>query len=509
MTETTQVGLRALIEASGMTGKNITAGHIGFILGPKLNAAGRISDPSLGVKLLTSEDPIEASEIAKRLVQTNEERQAIERDIVELAMAQVESKRLDAGPESPLPGFIVVSGKGWHGGVIGIVASRIVERYHRPTVVFGIQDGIAKGSGRSIEGFNLFEALSSVKDLFSKFGGHEQAAGMTLPADKLDDLEARLVTYANSILTEEDFKPIIKIDAVLSRETIHYNLTDALKMLEPHGPGNPKPLFRVNDLCVEKSMRMGRQQEYLKIIASDGPRAFELINFQNPAMLEPLKSKMKFDAVVQIDENEFRGIRSIQFLTKAIRVHDPALYMSETEIEAFNQTKVDALIKKSSADGSDQSQPCSDSTLQNSSQPAGSLTPQRYEAFSLQGYLRYHHRYRDQLSASEGSDAEFCLCPVESIPGTISVDPPEYDMKSETTLSLPDRDELKALYLKIKKNEPLQRPLSLTTLFGLRILEAAALIKAEGDRYRLLEMSGKIDLMASPLLKQLQMWAKA
>jgi len=166
MSETSQIGMRALIEATDMTGKKITAGHIGFILGPKLNAAGRIADPMLGVKLLVTEDPLEAAEIAKQLVEMNEQRQEIEREIVEAAIAQVEFKRDPNRPDQPLPPFLIVSGESWHGGVIGIVASRIVERYHRPVVVFGVENGIAKGSGRSIEGFNLFEALQSVADLF-------------------------------------------------------------------------------------------------------------------------------------------------------------------------------------------------------------------------------------------------------------------------------------------------------------------------------------------------------
>jgi single-stranded-DNA-specific exonuclease len=504
MSETTQTGLRALIEATNLTGKAITAGHIGFILGPKLNAAGRISDPTLGVKLLTTEDPEEAARISGLLVEMNEERQAIERDIVDAAIAQVESRRDVARPDHPLPSFIIVSGEGWHSGVIGIVASRIVERYHRPVIVFGIQNGTAKGSGRSIPGFNIFEALQTVAELFEKFGGHEQAAGMSLKQEKLPELEQRLNTYADGLLTEEDFKPLYSVEATLSREAIRFELTDLLKKLEPYGIGNPKPLFRVNDLIVERVSTIGKVKSYLKVLASDGLRTFDLVNFQNSEIFEPLKSRMRFDALVNIEENEFRGARSIQFHTRDVRILEPSLHFDAQDIEYFQHLKAEAMIRmayhetRSGADGKIMPAVLDKETVPK--EPGN-----HYVAYSLQGWLAFHHRCQDHQPNS-GNFSELHLCPQTPQPFAICLDPPETDLKAEAARQLPNRDHLKAVYLAIRNNKPFPKPLPLKTTLSLHILAAAGLIEFSGDQYRLKPVAGKVDLTTTPALAALNRW---
>lgn len=502
MSETSQIGMRALIEATDMTGKKITAGHIGFILGPKLNAAGRIADPMLGVKLLVTEDPLEAAEIAKQLVEMNEQRQEIEREIVEAAIAQVEFKRDPNRPDQPLPPFMIVSGEGWHGGVIGIVASRIVERYHRPVVVFGVENGIAKGSGRSIEGFNLFEALQSVADLFSKFGGHEQAAGMTLEAAQLPELEKRLIAFASEHLTAEDFKPLYRVEATLNKEAIRFELTDLLKKLEPFGVGNPKPLFRVNDLITEKVMTIGRVKTYLKVLASDGLRNFDLVNFRNSEIFEPLKTKMRFDALVTVEENEFRGVKSIQFDTRDIRIHEPSLHFDEADLEFFNKTKAEAIIHQAY-----QFQQVSSSIKSEVESPMR-FEPETFVAYSLQGWLSFFHRWMDR-SGQASPEKALILCPSTHYKGAVCLDPPGYDLKKEAAAVVPNRDKLKSLYLSIRNGESLKNPFNLETLLALRILESAGLI--EGDsvgNYKTRPVASKIDLTASPLFSALTEWTR-
>lgn len=515
MSETVQVGLRALIEATEMTGKKITAGHIGFILAPKLNAAGRISDAMLGVRLLTTLDPIEAADIAKRLVEMNEQRQAIEREIVEAAIEQVELKRDPSNVEQPLPPFLVVSGEGWHGGVIGIVASRIVERYHRPVIVFGVENGIAKGSGRSIEGFNLFEALQGVGELFSKFGGHEQAAGMTLEAVKLPELEAKLNIYAGLRLTSEDFKPLYRVEATLAKEAIRFELTELLKELEPFGIGNPKPLFRVNNLMTEKVTTIGRVKTYLKVVASDGLRNFDLVNFRNSEIFEPLKSKMRFDALVTVEENEFRGVKSIQFDTRDIRIHEPLMFFETEDVQAFNQLKADTIIHKAYRF---QKVPSKTQNEQMGSDPldkqvsVGTDVAQGghcFFAYSLQGWLSYCHRWLDEMAGRSTGVGELHLCPLTEPEGGICLDPPGYELKTEASGFVPNRDQLKRLYLAIRSGEGLESPLTLPTILSLRILESAGLIRKSGHaRYQICEVTGKVDLTASPLFSALTAWAK-
>lgn len=499
MSDTQQVGMRALIEATDMSGKKITAGHIGFILGPKLNAAGRIADPMLGVKLLVTEDPLEAADIARQLVEMNEQRQAIERDIVDAAIAQVEQKQ---SQDQPLPPFLIVSGEGWHGGVIGIVASRIVERYHRPVVVFGVENGVAKGSGRSIEGFNLFEALQSVSDLFSKFGGHEQAAGMTLTAAQLPEMESRLIAYASERLTAEDFKPLYRVEATLNKEAIRFELTDLLKKLEPFGIGNPRPLFRVNDLITEKVMTIGRVKTYLKVLASDGLRNFDLVNFRNSEIFEPLKTKMRFDALVTVEENEFRGVKSIQFDTRDIRIHEPSLHFDSADMELFNRSKAEAMIHQAY-----QFQQVS-SSYKRESEMTSQRASEVFVAYSLQGWLSYYHRWMDQAAQTE-TESKLFLCPPTQQADAICLDPPGYDLKKEAAALVPNRDRLKSLYLAIRNGEALNSPLNIETLLALRILESAGLIETVGDHlYKVRPVASKIDLTASPLFSALTQWTK-
>ncbi len=240
------LGIQALKEVAlgQRMDPTITTGDIGFKLAPRLNAAGRVTHATEGVELLVSEEIEEAKQIAQHLDETNKERQTIEKGILEEARQNV----LLQGELSRA--IMVVAGTNWHSGVIGIVASRLVEEFYKPAVMISVTDGIGKGSCRSIEAFDVYEALHAAKDLLIQFGGHKQAAGLTIEADKIPDLRRMLTAYCDTHLKEEDYIPVVKIDALLQPEDITIDLIDEIRLLEPYGMGNSTPVFALEDIKV-------------------------------------------------------------------------------------------------------------------------------------------------------------------------------------------------------------------------------------------------------------------
>ena len=234
-------GLRALIGVSGLVvSRVLTAGDVGFRLAPRLNAAGRMDDARAVIDLFSSTDSAEVSGIAEKLDRLNSERQRVEDAIVNDILERLED--LPAPEESPM---IVAEGDGWHQGVVGIVASRVIERFHRPTLVLSCDadTGKATGSGRSIPGFHLLEALESCAEVFDRFGGHRQAAGCTLAIERIPELRRRLNEYARGVLSPEDFIPSLRLDAELPFVEINQRTMEQLARLAPHGIGNPQPAF--------------------------------------------------------------------------------------------------------------------------------------------------------------------------------------------------------------------------------------------------------------------------
>ena len=234
--------MKELIIVSKLAGKKIDAGKIGFILAPRLNAAGRLGNAQLAVKLLTTDKEHEAKEIAEFLNNENELRQNIEQEILDEALKML--------AEKPPEKTIVLAGKNWNAGVIGIVASRLVEKYYLPTIIFSVDEqGIAKGSGRSIRALDLHKALASMKELFLNFGGHHQAAGLSLREKDLPAFSERFETYVQNTLLPGDFVPTVKIDALVSDfSELTKQVMDELEKLEPFGEGNPKPSFAIYGL---------------------------------------------------------------------------------------------------------------------------------------------------------------------------------------------------------------------------------------------------------------------
>src|SRR5215216_2018784 len=232
-------GLRALIDVAGCgDGKGMTAYDLGFRLGPRINAAGRMDAASAVVELFDTRDSAVARRLAEHLDARNEERKTVQQQIIDLAVAELKGD-----------GYVaVIAGEGWHRGVIGIAASKIAERLNRPCVVLSIDGEMAHGSGRSIEAYHLLNGLTACSDLFEKFGGHSHAAGITIRPNRIEEFRRRLNEHAASCLTTEDLEPLVNIDLELKAEHVTFSLARELDALEPFGAGNPRPVFVTRNL---------------------------------------------------------------------------------------------------------------------------------------------------------------------------------------------------------------------------------------------------------------------
>jgi single-stranded-DNA-specific exonuclease len=263
-----KVGLRALLEGCGLLGKEIDSYHIGFVLAPRVNAAGRMSTPDIAARLLLASDEAmagEARELAEQLNTENLRRQQEEADIVTAARQTVETD-LDVGSRT----VIVVAGQGWHRGVIGIVASKLVDHFHRPAIVLSIDGEVAHGSCRSIPSFNILGALESCGELMIKFGGHKQAAGLTIEAARIRELRARVNDYADDRLGPDDLRPRLWIDGALAFRSLDAQVASELTMLAPYGAGNPNPIFRTSRVEVVDGPRVLKDRHLKMAFKQDG-----------------------------------------------------------------------------------------------------------------------------------------------------------------------------------------------------------------------------------------------
>jgi single-stranded-DNA-specific exonuclease len=306
-------GLRALLDATGLAGKEVRAHHLGFILGPRLNAAGRVGDATDGLKLLLCDDPGEAAELALRLENMNVERQALDQRILDEALEQVERT---GNPERDA-GF-VLTGEGWHPGVVGIVASRVVERYGRPTFLIAFDGEIGKGSGRSTSRFDLHSALLSCGDLLERYGGHQMAAGLTIMRGRLDEFRERFGDVARQRLGPDDLGPEQRIDLELRLPEVTRELERLCRYLEPCGQGNPSPVFGVRGIRFTSRSVVGTGQ--LKGALDDGSCRLWAIGFQWADRVPWLGDGL-VDAAFRIECDEWNGLSSLQARLCALTPH--------------------------------------------------------------------------------------------------------------------------------------------------------------------------------------------
>lgn len=309
-------GLRALIRSANLEGENIDSYHVGFLLGPRLNACGRMGHAKLAVEMLTDASPARAMEIATFLEQQNRQRQETEREILKSAQAQAIEFGMAENEHA-----IVVGGAGWHAGVIGIVASRLVDRFHKPAVVISLGEDHGHGSARSISGFHLARALSACSEHLEKHGGHEMAAGLGLHPSRFEDFRRAFLDHARQSITPEQLIPEIRIDTLAMLEQISESLVNEMQRLGPFGQGNPRPLLACKNLTLTAApKRVGKTGDHLQLFLRQNDRFMKAIAFNSASLLEKLQPGKPIDLVVEPQLNEWNGNRTVELTVKDIVV---------------------------------------------------------------------------------------------------------------------------------------------------------------------------------------------
>lgn len=306
---TRNLGLRELIKSSGY--KEIDSNTISFGVAPRINACGRMGHEEEALKLFLAEDLESATKITKELNEYNTLRQSTEKAIYEEAVQQIEKNHLDENNS------IVLGGKGWHHGVIGIVSSKVTDKYYKPSILLSLEDEIAKGSGRSVPGFDLYEGLAKCEDLLEKYGGHSMAVGLTLKKENLEKFKERFEQIAKEKNIKE-LVPIIFIDDELKLKDINMDLVKSLSILEPFGEANKVPLFLIKNLKID-SIRALSEGRHLKLTLRDENFVINAIGFELGYLAEEYRIGDRIDVVGTLEINSFNGFSSIQINMKDIR----------------------------------------------------------------------------------------------------------------------------------------------------------------------------------------------
>src|SRR5690242_11243860 len=305
-------GLRALVEAAGLAGKPLRAGHVGYILAPRLNAAGRIGDANDGLRLLLTDDPAEAAKLARELETLNARRQALDQRILEEA---VELAERVLRPEDRA---LVLAADAWHPGVIGIVASRLVERYGRPTFLIGWDEagGTGRGSGRSIAGFDLHAALHRVAPHLEKYGGHTMAAGLTIRRERYEAFRVAFLAVASELLRPDDLVPAQRVDLELPLGLVSDELERLIRYLEPCGPGNPAPVFGVRGARAVGARRVG--SNHLRFTLDDESGVLPAIAFQWADAIPDHWLSERLDVAFRLERDEWQGRATLRARVAAL-----------------------------------------------------------------------------------------------------------------------------------------------------------------------------------------------
>ena len=305
MAETRNVGLRALIRAAGLERKALTAGRVGYILAPRLNAVGRLDHALRGVELLTAEEEADANRLARDFEELNVRRQEIDRETLEVAVRMVEAMDLDETYG------IVLAGDGWHPGVIGIVASRIVEQFGRPTILIALDGDEGKGSGRSITPFDLHAGIGKCRDLLIRFGGHRSAAGITIARDRVAEFATRFNEAARAALSPEDLVPEVRADLELPFDGATEQLESLLRHMEPCGAGNPSPVLVSRGVALAAPPRtVGKNG--LRLVLQGGGHTLTAIGWGMAERKGELDLGRPIDVAFRLDRDEWKGESRLQ-----------------------------------------------------------------------------------------------------------------------------------------------------------------------------------------------------
>lgn len=316
-------GLRAILKVAGVDPLNINEETIGFTLAPRINAVGRLENADMAVELLLSDDPFEAESMALEIDELNKTRQSIVNTITLEAIEEVENNfPIDSNS------VLVIGKEGWNAGVVGIVASRLVEKFYRPTIVlsFDREKGLAKGSARSIEGFDLFKNLSECRDILPHFGGHPMAAGMTLNLEDVSELRQRLNQLANEQLTPEHFIPVTLLDHQINVGEINLSSLDELNLLAPFGMDNPKPKVLIHNVQISTMRKIGSEQNHLKVMVNDNGTNLDGIGFGLGQLVDHISPASKISIIGELAINEWNNIRKPQIFIHDVSVETWQLF---------------------------------------------------------------------------------------------------------------------------------------------------------------------------------------
>ncbi len=299
------VGLRALLECSGLTGKTIDSYQVSFMVAPRVNAAGRMSTPDIATRLLLATDEAAIEDVRALAQQLNEEnlrRQQEEADLVAQA-----KKTIESDPAIGAHNVLVVGGDGWHRGVIGIAASKLVDTYHKPAIVLSVDGDVAHGSCRSIPDFDMLDALERCGDVFLRFGGHKQAAGLTMEAARVPEFRARINAHADEVLEPDQLRPRLRIDGALNLKHITADFVDGLNAVAPFGCGNPRPVFHAMPVEIVDGPRPLKERHLKMTFRQDG-RSFRAIAWRAAERAAFLtEHRAGVNLAFSLEQNEFQG----------------------------------------------------------------------------------------------------------------------------------------------------------------------------------------------------------
>ncbi len=311
-----RAGLKALKEVAGMKKDTVNVADVVFGLAPRINAVGRLGEATRAVALLTTSDPSTARQLSQVLNTENEERKQIEARIFDEAVRMANAKH-----DPLVRKGLVLHKEGWHHGVIGIVASKLKERFWVPVVMVAVNDGLGKSSARSLEGFDMYSALAECSELLESFGGHTMAAGMTIKPENLESFEEKFLQITNDQITEQMMRPRVKIEAEIDFLEINLQLMETLRRLAPYGPGNMRPIFASRELMPTGHPRIVGK-DHLKFRVKQGKRVLDAIGFGMAEYYELLISGRAVDCAYVLTENEWQGRKSIQLEVKDLRLSE-------------------------------------------------------------------------------------------------------------------------------------------------------------------------------------------
>ena len=316
--ESKSPGIHQLLVQTGLVGESLNVGKLVFGLAPKINAAGRMGDANRTVELLTTSDKTRAEELASVLVQENKRRQLIQEDIVNDAIRLVHSQ-VDLENNK----VVIIGSKGWHPGVVGIVASRIKDEFSRPAIVIAFdKEGIGKGSARSIPHLDLYEALSYAAKFLEGYGGHPMAAGLTVREEKFENFKSLFLRNANKILTNDDLIPAISIDGEMALTDINSRFMRFLEKLGPFGPGNMRPKFVSRNLSISGQPRLMGNGEHIRFIVGQNGRNYPAVGFKLSSHYEDLIRGVPVDIAYVVEVNQWQGQSNIQLNVRDIQLSD-------------------------------------------------------------------------------------------------------------------------------------------------------------------------------------------